>query len=463
MQIIHYRPKLSSLHRLSTDIGVNELERRAFRFFREQSASDFSGFFGSSFWNRTVPQFCHTEPSIQHAVFALGSLHEGIQLQGLEGSGGRVRDPFALQECNKAIRHLFTTASSKGPQSDETFLMACALFICFECLQGNYNSALSHMQNGLNIFRRWQAKESGFIPSKSLQSFKPRSTVEGEIAQMFSRLNMQPLFFPNTHLFPTDVMKQDISLALDSTKDSFTSTSEARDWLDYFVSNRVQARAAAFVGSQAADDQSCANEFQDESDYHLLHEWLAIFQRFVKEKSSTFGPKDQLGVLVLKMQYQSVKIILSVPVAHEEAAFDSFETGFTSILSLATSVVLRQAPEHTARFSFETGIVPTLFFTATKCRNPWIRRQALNILSTTPRQESVWHSEILSKIVERVILIEEGRDELGQVTRTKGAAVTTRLNILNTTVYSEKRQVLIECSQRKSDAETCVIHEWITY
>ena len=72
---------------------------------------------------------------------------------------------------------------------------------------------------------------------------------------------------------------------------------------------------------------------------------------------------------------------------------------------------------------------------------------------------------MLYKIAERLILIEEGRDDIGQVTRSQGVAVRSRLTVLNATIYSEKGQVLVECFQQKCgpDEEMCLLKEWIAY
>ena len=72
---------------------------------------------------------------------------------------------------------------------------------------------------------------------------------------------------------------------------------------------------------------------------------------------------------------------------------------------------------------------------------------------------------MLSKIAERLILIEEERDHIGQVTRSEVILVTSRLSVLNATIYSEKGQVPVECCQQKCDPdeEMCLLDEWIVY
>ena len=470
LQIVHWQPNTLTLHRISVDITGNQKERRAFHFFRENSAAEFPGFFESSFWGRLVLQACHAEPSIRHAVMALGSLHETVQ-QGewtpLES--GRSYDPFALQQCNKAIGHLNQNIGSDEHHSKEMLLMSCALFICFESLQGNYESALSHMQYGLQIFRDWQAEANRpSLPAMAI-TFQHHQSVDSELVQMFSRLNMQPLFFPDTHLFSIDFVKQDVRVPIDPVPGVFTNLKEARNCLDNCMSYELQSSVTAYLNRQGSENNSDEGPPQALTTRHLLPQWSAAFDAFMIKAGPSPRPKDLQGAMLLEIQYKCAKILLSVGMPLRETAFDAFGTLFESIISMATSFILksgsRGTSERTCHVSFETGLVPPLYFTATRCRDSWIRRQALSLLSSTPRLECIWNSEMLSKIAERLILIEEERDCIGQVTRSEGILVTSRLSVLNATICSEKGQVLVECFQEKIglNGEVCRRDEWIRY
>lgn len=467
---MHWQPNTLALHRISVDVAGNREERRAFHFFRENSATDFPGFFESSFWGQLVLQASHVEPSIRHAVIALGSLHETVQQEDWTVlKNRRACDPFALQQCNKAIGHLNQDMCSNRQHSKETLLMSCAIFICFESLQGNYESALSHMQGGLRIFRDWQAEASEPSPSGTANSSQHHQSVDGEIVQMFSRLNVQTLLFPDTHLFSMDFFKQDVRVTVDSVPGVFATLKEARDYLDKCMSYRLQASVAAYFNRQGFENDKGEGRPQDLTNEHLLNQWSAAFDAFVEKAGPSLRPRDLQEALLLEIQYDCATILLSVGMPPRETAFDDFGALFEKIISMATSVIHGSgssgSSKRTGHFSFETGLVPPLYFTATRCRDPWIRRQALSLLSSTPRQECIWNSDMLSKIAERLILIEEERDDIGQVTRSEVILVTSRLSVLNVTICSEKGQVLVECCQQQCgpDGEMCLLDEWIMY
>lgn len=115
------------------ELFENDLERRSFDFFKTRTTPEICGFFSSDFWDRLVPLAAHNEPALKHAVVALASLHERFEKgdQSILRSNDAIAEGgFALQQYNKAIRHLVRPSGSKP--SIDTSLVACVLFACFE-------------------------------------------------------------------------------------------------------------------------------------------------------------------------------------------------------------------------------------------------------------------------------------------------------------------------------------------
>lgn len=470
IQIVHWQPNSLALRRMSVDIAGNKEERRAFHFFRHNSAPDLPGFFESGFWSQLVLQASHAEPSVRHAVIALGSMHETMQHEDLELSKtGKACNPFALQQCNKAIGHLNQYLCSNQQHSNEMLLISCAIFICFESLQGNYESALSHLSSGLAIFRRWQTQNAKTLQSGTAASSEPQQGVDSEVIQMFSRLNMQALLFPDTHLFPTEFIMQEVGVVVDSVPESFGNLSEARNSLDDCMGYLLQALSAAYFQSQGSDEQSSKDTPPVPINMNLLPQWLAVFDTFLQNAGPNLVPKELQRATLLEIQYRCANILVTVGMPPKEAAFDEFQKDFESIVSLAESIIhgggTIKDPKRTRDFSFDMSIVAPLYFTATRCREPLIRRQALSLLWTTARQECIWNAEMLTKIAERIILIEEGRENVGLGPGSRSDTVTSRLLVFNATIYSEQRRVLVECCQELCDAseEVSLRDEWVTY
>ncbi len=86
-----------------------------------------SGIFDPTFWTRLVLQATHHEPTIRHAVIALGALHESSKV-------GSREEPsvFAMQQYGKAIRCLVKPIQEKQKQAADVALITCVLFVSFE-------------------------------------------------------------------------------------------------------------------------------------------------------------------------------------------------------------------------------------------------------------------------------------------------------------------------------------------
>lgn len=364
--------------------------------------------------------------------------------------------------------------------------MSCAIFVCFESLQGNYESALSHIQGGLRIFRDWQAEALASSPAGATNLPQHRQSVDNEIVQMFSRLNLQTIMFPDTRSLSPDFANQDIRLMIDPIPDTFTNLKEARDCLDDCMSYQFHASMVAYFNRQnsQSSSNSTPDQPQDPSNPQLFAQWSSAFFSFLSSQaggggSPTLPAKDLQVAQLLEIQYLCAQIFVSVGLPPEETAFDNALPSFEKIITLADSIIndnsnnssplargRSSASIAAGNFTFETGLVAPLYLTATRCRNPWLRRQALSLLVAAPRQECIWNSEMLAKIAERLILIEEGRKSVGEVAREDGVGVTSRVSVLNATICSERRAVLVECCQRvygDEDEEMSRLDEWIEY
>jgi hypothetical protein len=99
----------------------------------------------------------------------------------------------------------------------------------------------------------------------------------------------------------------------------------------------------------------------------------------------------------------------------DQTVWDKYNSIFEEIISLAASVVdttyessdpLKECRPKPS-FSLDMGIVAPLYDVATLCRDPFIRRRAVNILRSLSRQEGVFSSHICAVVAEKVIAIEE--------------------------------------------------------
>ena len=294
-----------------------------------------------------IMQLSHIEPSIRHGVLALGAMHHDFNSDA----------SISLQAYDKAIQH------TRSLRDTTKILAACVIFVCFEYLNGNYAMANMHLQNGLNI--------AGTSPT------------EDELIQMLNRLDFQsmtfkdakaPYSFPNPKVIETKVPP------------SFSTARDARTCM-------VEIQRSSMAIMQAYATGNVSQEVIDarEACRVKLREWKISFDR---SKNDNWIPMPRLYWMLANLAI--------------EAGCEENETSWDSHLQMLGNLANAAAPlARIKSFSLEMGTTVPLFTVATKCRDPRIRRKAIELMKT-PRREGIWYSVSAASVAERVVAIEEG-------------------------------------------------------
>lgn len=120
----------------SSVILTSDRERHAFHFFINMTAPMMGGFGKESCWSEMIPRAAHHEPSIRHAVVALGALHHSRERSSRSTSPNNLlssaEEQFPLLEYNRAIKCLVEPFSKKERQAMDVCLINCVLFSAFE-------------------------------------------------------------------------------------------------------------------------------------------------------------------------------------------------------------------------------------------------------------------------------------------------------------------------------------------
>lgn len=151
--------------------------------------------------------------------------------------------------------------------------------------------------------------------------------------------------------------------------------------------------------------------------------WCAAFARF-EESRRHLSVGEQIGSNIVKihqlhmmMYYQYARASERAIYQNERSLFswDDYNDQFAEIVSLAASVVKhgygnQSSPDGNPIppvFCLDDGILAPLYEVATLCRDPIIRRRAVGILRSAPRQEGFFNSHLLAMVAEKAIAIEE--------------------------------------------------------
>ena len=381
-----------------------------------------SGCFDSALWDRLVLQISCREPSILHAIIAVGSIHRSYDSNCSPGFVSVYRHQlFGLQQYNKAIGHLQLRLCDAGdPNVTEIVLINCVLFICLELLQGHNKAAIAHLQNGLNIL--YESTSHRYCPPARdyrLRSKAEPCSMEEHLVESFARLDIQSAMFgeqsPRSLLVPQQNEVED-DLWVPET---FCSLVEARQYLDALTNAAFRFRGQMANNSiYRVEDQDRPSSIDDTAVVQQqelqsrLKNWLMAFNRLRTKLRQSLAHKQSRTIMLLRIHYIAISILLSTCLSTREIIYDEFTTEFETMVSLVSRYLedntkcVRTSSSSRPTFTLDMGIIPPLYLIAAKCRHPEIRRQAVSLLFRSPHREGMWETDV-AKFATAIIAIEE--------------------------------------------------------
>ena len=216
---------------------------------------------------------------------------------------------------------------------------------------------------------------------------------------------------------------------------AFLSLDEARNNLDWHW-NTCEALIAGRRGDEDNMDIKSIQGLCDKwvRDYQsfaaIIEQWSTAFQAFLRKASNHLDTRELQAAHILEIHYIFLKMYTRsgseslnvksrkgwLDYCNNQMAWDHFLPLFDRIISLASLIVDSSCIFHesNSRFCLDSNIVAPLYAVAHRCRDPLIRRKAVSLLQSSPRQEGIWDSVLATKAAEIVIAVEE--EGLGNVT-----------------------------------------------
>lgn len=400
-------------------------EKRAFYFFQQVTAPCISGDFDAAFWRVTVLQICQTEPAVRHAVLAVSSLHEGLGTGTImpfrDGRLGQSMQSFALQQYNRAITRLLDQMNNPLTKPLAS-LLTCVLFVCIEYMQGKDKESLIHLEQGRQLLARLDQRSS-----------EPEmDCIVRHIVPLYTRLSLTSFLFGGSPIPIPDSLK-----SLMEIPDTFQSMDNLRHCMHEFMEQafRFTQRARPVKSKSDSISRETMRLLEVEQD-RLLSRQAKLNVAFSLFRASTSKPMQTHthALLVLEMYLHAQHIWISTALSSSEVVYDDFLASFAAIIPLAATYLDLEPhqlfrpqkpmppPEfshlhaetellslaYTSNFSFETHIIPPLYYVATKCRHPLIRRSALELLRRNPfRRENLWRASVMGALAGHIVALEE--------------------------------------------------------
>ena len=197
-----------------------------------------------------------------------------------------------------------------------------------------------------------------------------------------------------------------------------------------------------------------------------LDEWLTLLERHLDkdpkhaENGKGWNPHEiTKSGLHLKIQYHQAMLMLHAFPFDHETRFDGQIEHFRAIVTLSQQFIDEVDAEAKTNRSLmldeasgvldpDRAIIPSLFLTGCRCRDPFVRREAIAIMRRGRWREHVWDSTISAHIAENLMLLEE--TGLGKVQSCHDVPDFNRLYIVGATFFAynkEGKQIQLSVSK----------------
>ena len=224
-----------------------------------------------------------------------------------------------------------------------------------------------------------------------------------------------------------------------TTPTSFTNRSGPRHALHKIFIWLV----ASYEDSEACKDELLPLGLRNDIN-EALDTWLTAFLAY--HQKAPPDPAREDDAVLFFAHHRLLKMLLNARSSHSELHFDHYHDDFRFIVDSCRTVFYSDS----VRTNASLGLIPPLFWVATKCRDPILRREALAILRSSHHTESLWDTCTAANIVERVILIEERG--LARVTSCRDISHENRVRLLQADHVFQDNDVVLHVQHYPYDA-----------
>ncbi|KAF4443754.1 C6 zinc finger domain-containing protein [Fusarium austroafricanum] len=385
----------------------SQQQNEAFNHFQSYLKSKIPGIFKSGFWNKLVLQASVQEPAVLHSVVALAAYQIG-------------NERLSLKAYNQAISDLCQHLKCDTKYAIRVTLIACMLFICLELMKGSRNTSDVHLQNGLRLLKHLQNLTTG-QPAASTRNIITLSqrpeTSDDCIVEAFTRLNVQSALFGQGANFLYELGKDHRKEASrHCTGSNFSTVAEARQHLDLLINGVLrlsdQADSLTVEGMKITSSLRRRRRSLESS----LDHWMDAFQSspFQGDSDVSGDIQTRFGMAVLRIYHTMIKIMVATCLrGKDEMIYDRYMPDFASLLQQVWNLWAEANAKfgqihHKNSFTADMGYIPPLYYTSLRCRDPNLRRIAIDLLAKSPHVEGAWDGQLASAIVSRVMELEEG-------------------------------------------------------
>lgn len=282
--------------------------------------------------------------------------------------------------------------------SIDSTLLACILFICVECLRGDWQLAMRHYYAGMAI--ALDASQNNNSSHQPLQA----SGLRQQLLRFFNRLELLSQLFGHRPAYEYCVEP------LRAVPTEFASIVEARDSIVHlmnlslrFIHSKTPRRSRAKIITS-----------QDYAYRSILLGSLQVWQQALSHflETNPQNPHLTQPATILQLHQIVTTTWLNRCLSPSETATDADIPLYQRAVSLAETLQPQtqnqnQPPSCPSTFLLDMQTISPLYLLALKCRHAPTRRRAIALLRRSVRREGLWDSQKAAAVAARVVELEE--------------------------------------------------------
>ncbi|KAI3127555.1 transcriptional regulator family: Fungal Specific TF [Penicillium roqueforti] len=403
-----WAPSTPSLELSSPNPGRRE--RRAFEYYFQHVSQHLAGGMNIDFWTGVVPQICRSEPAVWDAMIAISALYENPkQCMDFHFLKDRRNKAHLLDHAQQEALTWYTRSISgvssqiqRGSADPYIAVISCALFICVEIIQGHMEQALELYRQGIILILdlRAQIGHGGISTSKAV-------LLERGIAPLFLRLGTSSLTISGTQ-FPTELLafvETDLSAGFASADSARTIISAIAAEVALFE-REAKLHLRAVGADSAVSPEMVAKK---EALRARLDQWHRAYTNTCERKNSVSNVSIYPEPILLT-HHAATLICVTGCLRQQETVFDIHFKDFVTIVEQSRLILDTSVGPNGAQppFTFELSVGVPLAMTVLRCRDPSLRRRALDLLRQAPPIQGFFKCAPVAVLSETLMKLEEG-------------------------------------------------------
>ncbi|CRL26473.1 Fungal transcriptional regulatory protein, N-terminal [Penicillium camemberti] len=396
------------MYNIPFKVPGSRADRELLHYYCCEAAGSLSRLSDTTLWTHLILQRCEDQSVIRNSIVALTSLYRDYML---------VRSPrfeISVKHIQRITRsHSQLRAHLTRDPSAEVALICSLIFYTFECLIGNVQQALWHLDQGLILLRRLQTDYPYLVDGQETYA---------QLVAIFSQLDIHASIFllertPILRLAsPEQVLGEmhTVPERISGLSDLETSLAVLQNWtlwhLMEFVEykNLPQSHVPSIVIRQRLQLEAQLQKLEELSEKMATSEDFQSFTSAQRQRLILLRSQALIFHAVLLENIICTFDAAKIPL-EATCRFDIALTQISTLLSLSSeseseSSFEKKTPSNRA-FTLSTNIIAMLYFICLKTSDRRILRTALSLMqgSLFTSRDGLWDARTAVTIVKAIV------------------------------------------------------------